>query len=346
MSKKNNTNIFLIGLLFLSVLFFSCDTEYIDKVNAIPGDVIKVPGYTQIETFTFKDSENNAISAAITDENIVVTWSVNTVLPTTIKPEIVLGTEASITPASGAEVAFKDGTVYTVTSKAGTTKKYTLKIDFRQIEPNTWTYAAPETFAKGSLQKLINNAIGGSNNGIENLWLSKENTRVYLVAAADQKTEYTAEIVHLGGALGTSSTTTPFISYGIYYFLPEDMPVGTYDLRVKNGIYTLQNASVENRFKISVIEPASFAVESVGSPVQKQGGETFEVRGGMMNAVTSVIMYNSTAATITYPVEIVSATSYRIVLKVPAGTPAGTFNRMRFYRGTANTLSSFTVTVK
>ncbi|WP_289659993.1 hypothetical protein [Flavobacterium panacagri] len=345
MNKKNNTNIFLIGLLFLSVLFFSCDTEYIDKVNTIPGDVIKVPGYTQIETFTFKDSENNAINAAITDENIIVTWSVNNIQPLTIKPEIVLGTEASISPASGAEVAFKDGTVYTVTSKAGITKKYTLKIDFRQIEPNTWTNTTKETYSKGSMQKLTNNAIGGSTNAIENLWLSLENTRVYLVAAADQKTEYTAEIVHLGGPLGTS-TVTPFINYGIYYFLPEDMPVGTYDLRVKNGIYTLQNASVENRFNITVIEPTSFSVESVGSPVQKQGGETFEVRGAMMNTVTSVIMYNSTASTITYPVEIVSATSYRIVLKVPAGTSAGTFNRMRFYRGTANTLSSFTVTVQ
>ncbi|HEY1195722.1 hypothetical protein [Flavobacterium sp.] len=345
MSKKNNTNIFSVGLLFLSVLFFSCDTEYIDKVNTIPGDVIKVSGYTQIETFSFKDSENNTISAAITDANIIVTLSTNTTIPTTIKPEIVLGTEATISPASGAEIAFKDGTEYTVTSKAGTTKKYTLKIDFRQVEPQTWTYAAPETYTKGSLQRLVNIATGGSTNGVENLWLSLENTRVYLVAATDQKTEYTAEIVHLGGPLGTSATT-PFISYGIYYFLPEDMPVGTYDLRVKNGKYILQNGSVENRFKVSVIDPTLFSAELVGSPVQKQGGDTFEVRGALMNTVTSVIMYNSTAATVTYPVEIVSSSTYKIVLKVPAGTPAGTYNRMRFYRGTANTLTAFTVTVK
>ncbi|KUJ61259.1 hypothetical protein AR687_13810 [Flavobacteriaceae bacterium CRH] len=345
MSKKNNTNIFLIGLLFLSVFFFSCDTEYIDKVNTIPGDVIKVPGYTQIETFTFKDSENNTVSAAITDENIIVTWSVNTALPSTIKPEIVLGTEAVISPASGAEVAFKDGTVYTVTSKAGTTKKYTLKIDFRQIEPNTWTYAAAQTFTKGSLQRLTNSALGGSTNSIDNLWLSVENTRVYLVAAADEKTEYTAEIVHLGGSLGTTSTTA-FSVYGLYYFLPEDMPVGTYDLRVKNGIYTLQNASVENRFKITVTEPTAFSAELVGTLAEKQAGENFEVRGGMMNTVTSVLMYNSTTPTVTYPVEIVSTTLYRGVFKIPSGTPAGTYNRMRFYRGTANTLSQFTVTVK
>lgn len=343
MNKKDKTNLYFIGLLFLSVLFFSCDTEYIDKVNTIPGDVIKVPGYTQIETFTVKDSENNVVSAALTENTIVFTWSTSTPIPATVKPEIVLGTEAVISPASGTEIPFKDGAEYTVTSKAGTTKKYTLKIDFRQQEPKTWTYASSETYRKGTLQRLVNIATGGSNNAIDNLWLSVENTRVYFVAASDQKTEYTAEIAYLGGP---SATLTAFSNYGIYYYLPEDMPLGNYDLRVKNGIYTLQNASVENRFKISVIEPDSFSVDLVGSPAQKQGGETLEVRGGMLNTITSVIMYNSTASTVTYPVEVVSSTAYRAVLKIPAGTPAGTYNRMRFYRGTASTLSSFTVTVK
>ncbi|MDR7211455.1 hypothetical protein [Flavobacterium piscis] len=342
MNKKNNTNIFIIGILFLSVLFFSCDTEYIDKVNTIPGDVIKVPGYTQIESFTVKDTENNAVSAAITEENIIVTWSVNTALPETIKPEIILGTEAVISPASGAEVAFKDGTVYTVTSKAGTTKKYTLKIDFRQQEPRSWTTAAGETYRKGVLQKLTNIGTSGNTSTINNLWMSIENTRVYLVSAADQKTEYTAEI----GYMGSGISGTAYTDYGVYYFLPEDMPLGMYDLRIQNGIYTLQNQSVENRFKINVIEPDSFKAELVGSPVEKQDGETFEVRGGMLNTVTAVEMYSSTAATLIYPLEVVSSTPYRIVLKVPAGTPAGTYNRVRFIRGTANTLTAYTVTVK
>lgn len=342
MNKKNKTNLFAIGILFLSVLFFSCDTDYVDKVNNIPGDVVKVPGYTQIESFTVKDTENNAVSAAITEENIIITWSVNTPLPPTIKPVIVLGTEAVISPASGAEIPFKDGAVYTVTSKAGTTKKYTLKIDFRQKEPRAWTVASGETFRKGTMQKLINIGTSGNTVTINNLWLSAENTRVYLVSAEDQKTEYTAEIAYLGSGV----PGTPFIDYGIYYFLAENTPVGMYDLRIKNGAYILQNQSVENRFKVNVIEPDAFKAELVGSPVQKQGGETFEVRGGMLNTVTAVQMYSSTAATVIYPLEVVSATAYRIVLKVPAGTPAGTYNRVRFIRGAANTLTAYTVTVK
>jgi len=341
MDKSNNTGIFLHTaiLLFLSTLFFSCDTEYNDKINDIPGDVIKVPGYTQIESFTFKDTQNNAVSAALTEENIIVTWSSFMALPETIKPEIVLGTEASISPASGAEVAFKDGTVYTVTSKAGTTKKYTLKIDFRQKQPRAWDVNGGETLAKGFLQKMTSRE--GTTNTINDLWLSLKDTRLYFVSAKDQ-TEYTAEIVYLGNGEGIA----PFLEYGIYYFLPENMPVGMYELRIKNGAYLLQNKNVESRFKTEITEPDYFTTARYGFPVEKQAGETFEVRGGLMNTITAAELYNSTNTALVYPLEIVSLTAYRAVIKIPAGTPAGTYNRLRFKRDNLTSNFSYTVTVK
>jgi hypothetical protein len=340
MNKKNNLNTFLsaIGVLFLSALFFSCDTEYIDKVNTIPGDVIKVSGYTHIESFIIKDTENNAVSAALTTDNIVITWSNYMALPETIKPEIILGTDAVISPASGQEVPFKDGTVYTVTSKAGTKKQFTLKIDIRQKAPKAWNYNGGDILSKGALLKMTNDA---QINAIADLWLDINQTRVYFVSAADQ-TEHTAETVYVG----SGETTGPFNTYGIYYFLPENIPVGTYDMRIKNGAYTLQNASVENRFKIEIIEPLNFSATLYGSPAAKQAGETLEIRGALLNTATSVEMYESTNSSVIYPVEIVSLTPYRAVLKIPAGTPAGTYNRMRFRRGTASTLTAYTVTVK
>ncbi|KFF04126.1 hypothetical protein [Flavobacterium reichenbachii] len=340
MNKKNNLNTFLyaIGALFLSALFFSCDTEYIDKVNSVPGDVIKVSGYTHIESFIIKDTENNAISAALTTDNIVVTWSNYMALPATIKPEIVLGTDAVISPASGQEVPFKDGTVYTVTSKAGTKKQYTLKIDLRQKEPKAWNYNGGDVLSKGALLKMTNDA---QTNAISDLWLNINETRVYFVSATDQ-TEYTAETVYVG----SGETTGPFNTYGIYYFLPENIAVGMYDMRIKNGAYTLQNASVENRFKIEIIEPVNFSATLYGSPATKQIGETLEIRGALLNTTTSVEMYDSSNSAVIYPVEIVSLTPYRAVLKIPAGTPAGIYNRMRFRRGTSSTLTAYTVTVK
>ncbi|KAF2508092.1 hypothetical protein [Flavobacterium foetidum] len=341
MTQKNNFSLLFTGILFLSILFLSCDTEYIDKVNTIPGDVVQVPGYTQIESFTIKDTKDNSISAALTEDNIVVTWSNHLVLPETIKPEIILGTEASISPASGTEVPFKDGTVYTVTSKAGTTKKYTLKIDFRQKEPTAWVGGA-ETLYKGLLQKKINSAIGGTT-AIDNLWLSIKDSRVYFVSATDQK-EYTSEIVFMG----IEASPSIYTQYGVYYFLPENIPPGMYDLRIKNGAYTMQAVNEEGRFKISIEEPTYFSVERYGTPSEKQAGETIEIRGGLLNTLTSAEVYVSTASSVTYPLEIVSLTPYRAVLKIPAGTPAGTYNRIRFRNTLSSSLSvtAYTLTIK
>lgn len=341
MDKSNNNGIFLHTaiLLFLSTFFFSCDTEYVDKINDIPGDVIQVPGYTQIESFTFKDTQNNAISAAVTDDTILITWSSYMALPETIKPDIVLGTEASINPASGAEVPFKDGTSYTVTSKAGTTKKYTLKIDIRQKEPKSWTFESGDFLTKGFIQNMTN--AGSSSTSIDNLWLSLKDTRVYFVAATDQKTEYTAEIVYLG-----TGGTSLFTNYGVYYFLPDNMPLGKYDMRIKNGAYILQNTSVNNRFKVEIAEPDYFSVERYGSPVEKQAGETFEIRGGMLNTITAAVVYNNKTKTVTYPIEIVSLTPYRALLKIPSGIPAGIYDRIKFTTNDGTSILNYTVTVK
>jgi hypothetical protein len=340
MDKSNKTGIFLHRaiLLFLSTLFFSCDTEYVDKINDIPGDVVQVSGYTQIESFTFKDTENNAISGAITDDAIIITWSSYMALPETIKPEIVLGTEATVSPASGTEVPFKDGTLYTVTSKAGTTKKYTIKIDLRQKEPKSWTYNGGDFLYKGFMQNMTNN---GSSNSIDNLWLSLKDTRVYFVAASDKKTEYTAEIVYFGG--GDAGL---FPAYGVYYFLPDNMPAGQYDMRIKNGAYILQNTSVDNRFKVEVAEPDYFSAERYGSPIEKKAGETFEIRGGMMNTISAAVIYNNKAKTLIYPIEIVSLTPYKAVLKVPSGITTGIYDRIRFTTNDGSSVLNYTVTIK
>jgi hypothetical protein len=341
MNKRNTVNLLLCkaATLFSALLFFSCDTEYVDKVNDIPGDVIKVPGYNQIESFIIKDAENNTLSAALTENEIVITWSNYMTLPETIKPTIILGQEALIAPASGTEIPFKDGALFTVTSKAGTKKQYTLKIDLRQKQPRAWTAHHPETLYKGLLQSQVNN---GQTDHIDNLWLSQKETKVYFVAATDQK-EYTAETVYVGKGTGTS----PFLNYGVYYFLPENMPNGKYDLRIKNGAYTLQNSIVENRFKIEIADSPDFNVERYGFPATKNKGETIEVRGSQLNTITAVELFNYEDPNVVYPLEIVNVTSYKAVFKVPANTPPGEYFAMRYKRGNSDPTETYSpVTIK
>jgi hypothetical protein len=83
--------------------------------------------YKQIETFSLKSYAGDTINAVINEGNIVVYWAAETTLPATIRPVIVVSPDATISPASGAEVAFNVNTVYTVTAEDGTTQTYRLK---------------------------------------------------------------------------------------------------------------------------------------------------------------------------------------------------------------------------
>lgn len=74
----------------------------------------------------------------------------------------------------------------------------------------------------------------------------------------------------------------------------------------------------------------------------QQTAETFEVRGSLMNTITAVELYNSTNTALVYPLEIVSFTPYRAVIKIPEGT----YNRVRFKRDSLISNSSHTVTLK
>lgn len=338
MNIKINRLSFKVMLLVAATILFSCETEYIDKVNEIPGDVIQVPGFTHIESFSINEfEEGKPLNAAITENSIVVLWSAYKGRPETISPVITLAEGATILPASGVAVPFVDGTVYTVTSKAGTTKQYTLKIDVRQLEP-TYTTIGSTSYEIGTLQKEINSATGGSG-AIDNLILDTKQTRVYFVSAEDKTTEYDAEVVFMG--LGDS----PYIDYGIYYFLPENMPEGLYDVRIVNGNYLLMNTE-EQRFQSEVKLPANFSVTRYGFPTTKQLEQTVEVRGTLLDQTTSVEIYNNANSEVVYPLEIISVSPYRITLKIPAGTPAGAYNRMKFWRGEESTNSANAITVE
>ncbi|PZR20398.1 MAG: hypothetical protein DI539_10990 [Flavobacterium psychrophilum] len=328
-----------VALIAILSLNASCETDYIDRVNNIPGDVIQVPGYTHIESFSFAGpDEGQTIKAAITENEIIVLWSAYNPLPETITPSIILGDGATIAPVSDTAVPFTNGTVFTVTSEAGTTKEYTLKIDLRQVEP-TYTQIGNSAYVLGDLQKEIN--IGTSGQGaIDNLLLDISQTRVYFVSAADQTTEFDAEVVFMG--LGQ----VPYDNYGIYYFLPDDMPAGMYDIRIQNGKYLIMNPE-GSQFQNEVRLPDAFSVTRYGFPANLSAGQTIEARGAMLDQTTSVEIYNSNNdPVITYPLEIVSVSPYRITLKVPAGTPAGSYNRMRFHRGEESTLTANAITVQ
>lgn len=86
----------------------------------------KLP-YNNIESFVLMGYAGDSINATINNGNIIVYWAAETTMPVTIRPNIVISADATISPASGTEVPFNTETIYTVTAQDGTKQTFRLK---------------------------------------------------------------------------------------------------------------------------------------------------------------------------------------------------------------------------
>jgi len=101
-------------LLLAGTFFISCKKEYVDYP------------YNTIEKFVVTDNTKAAIEASITESKIIVYWPPQQAVPDSITPVITVSDRATISPASGTKVAFKQTTIYTITAQDGGTRKFTL----------------------------------------------------------------------------------------------------------------------------------------------------------------------------------------------------------------------------
>lgn len=115
---------FFVPVLMLLV---SCTkTEY---------ETIKRP-YNAITKFSVAGYGNlDSVDAAIFGNEIRIYWNSDSPLPTLIKPTIHVSDGATVSPASGSEVAFTENTTYTVTAEDGTMRTYKLKPIVNQPSP-------------------------------------------------------------------------------------------------------------------------------------------------------------------------------------------------------------------
>lgn len=308
-------------------LMTSCDTEY--NTTYVSGDAL-------IKSFTvqaFEDQE--PIQAAIVDDTIKILWVSYHNMPQTISPAIVLADKAVVSPKTAVEIPFKTGEKYTVTSEAGTTKQYVLQVDFRQPQPKTFGLGS-----SGNLGGWTSVNGGGGSIGTDNLWFNLEQTRVYLVSAEDQTTEYDCDIVYFGKGTGVS----PFQTYGIYFHLPTNMPEGKYDVRIKNGEYILRQTLESNWFNYTVTESTVLRISTFTKIFNVKAGNTFSIRGTKLDTGSNIFTSVGNTGT-RYPLEIVSRTAYAATFKIPAGTPPGAYNRIFFIEDSKETLQTITLNV-
>lgn len=339
---KKYSSICLIPLITLLLLFTaSCESEYITVYKDIPGDTLYQSGDAFIKNFTVQAyDDQQPVKAAIVNDTIKLLWVSYHTIPQTIKPQINVADKARISPASGEEVPFEDGVKYTVTSEAGTLKEYILKIDFRQPEPKSFRFAMEgSTYNIGSTQKIL-----VSHDEFDDLWFNMDHTRAYFVSAEDRKTEYDCEIAYFG----PGTYTQPFVNYGMYFYIPVDMPPGKYDFRIKNGEYLLRDKDESMHFNVDITDdPDYLQVSTFDAYKTMAAGSTFTVRGVNLHMpVTSVVIAkNNSSSAVHYPLEIITRSRYSATFKLPSQIPADTYNNMIFFNGNIRKNSGYRITV-
>ena len=306
-------------IILLAACVVSCRKEYVDKINTIAGDTVYISGMNYIKSFEVKEySADTALKASITADSIIIYWpSYSRETPDSITPIITLPDSATIAPASGKKVAFKTGTIYTVTSAAGTIKKYTLKVSQQSAVP--WFYYNVASITLGDFVSL---------NG-DQFWQDTSQTKVYLVSA-------TTGIVYPTELFSVAITGPRFI-------VPLNVPTnGMYDIKVVNGGYTLYNATEVRRNAISVVYPTTPTINAAGLPSKLSRGSVFTVRGTLLSNVVSASLYANSVYT---PVDVVSAALDKVVLKIPVGMAMGTYNRVRVVTADAITKNLLGVSI-
>jgi hypothetical protein len=309
------------GLVLFVLSFISCRKEYVDKINTIAGDTMYISGMNYIKSFEVKEySPDTILKAGITTDTIVVYWpSYSRPLPDSIAPIITLPDSAIVSPASGKRVAFKTGITYTVTSAAGASKKYTLKVN--QQSPVPWFYYNPASITLGDVITLAG----------DQFWQDTSQTKVYLVSARSG-IAYQAELFSV-------AITGP------RFIVPLNVPTdGLYDIKVVNGAYTVYNATEAKRNAISLVYPTVVNLNAAGLPSKLSRGNTFTVRGTLLSNVVSASLYANGVYT---PVDVVSAAVDKVLLGVPAGMPLGTYTRLRVVTadGITKALAGIAITV-
>lgn len=293
-------------LLIFSLFSISCRKTYIEKFNIVPGDTVTVSGYNHIKSFTVHEfSADTPISATITNDSIIVYWPSYRNAPATIKPEISVPEKTVISPATGTEIPFVEGTKFTVTAESGQKKVYNLRIDYSQPKP--WFRMSAASFTVGNPVTL---------NGD---WYLQDfsKTKIYLVSA-ETKVEYEAELI----------TFTP----NPVFITPLNAPVsGFYNLKVVNGKHTIYSSDPTGIDKLTLNVNPTKRIHSIGTAtapfIVKAGGQ-FTIRGYDIAATSSAQMGVSTTRNPT-ALEIVTTAIDRVTFKVPVGTPAALYRGMR-----------------
>jgi hypothetical protein len=277
------SNFYLLILLVVTLILPSCKKEYPD----LP--------YNFIEQFTIKDAAGNDLKASVEGNNIILYYPPFQIVPDSITPAITVSEGATVEPASGSKVPFKDGTTFQVKAADGNIKSYTLKALVNQPTPSV------EVFDTQLDMVLVIVA--------EYLLPDTTQTRLFLIDTQNKETRMQA------------ATFTEFSASRIVAPIPAGIDTGLYLVKVISGTQHIVKGPIK-------IDRPSLQADLPQGTV-KRGGELI-----LVNTNNSLKYYRndiSQKAQINYGrrdfVDAdVTVTNTEIKIKVPANYPSATIS--------------------
>lgn len=285
----------LMILLFLLV-FTSCKKEYQDSP------------YAEMINFSIKDAKGEILKAGLENQEIILYWPPEQAVPEFITPSITLAEGATVLPASGTKVPFRNGEVFRVKAKNGNTTTYKLKLKINAIIPyisnvNFMKFKTKIFLTKGSPVSIIGDYFGTDAKLI----------KLYLIGKDDKETQ-----------VEPVSVNPISIS-----FIPDGTP-GLYK-RIKLVSQEL-TAIYEQEFELipEQVLPALTTL-SFGQPRTLKHGDEIEVKGGMNLAVVDRVIFYNNATGGEYDLIIKEKRADGWILQIPPTLPPGVYNDLYFF---------------
>lgn len=267
--------------------------------------------YKSITGFTFTE-KTEQISAAITEDSIIIYWPSWENIPANIKPQISVSEHASISPASGETVDLKTGVAYTVRAEDGTTKKYYIKLVLNQ--PEIWIN--PD--ANISISKGGERAFEIEAYVFRHIIPDAGKTKFF--AIEDNGTEHALNISFPESYPGFPGKLVVKVDLA-----GSDLPVGAYKLKITSGARTV----ITQQKQMAVLHSGFPKADTKEGPVTLKRGETITFTGtdfvDMQDAVILTYKPDWSEEAIA-KLEYVSHTATAAVYRVPMDFPLGTYS--------------------
>lgn len=295
-----------LAAMLLSVIILlsiSCKKVYTDIFQTVYTDTVQIQAYNHIVSFVIYDTVNkDTLQASLTADSIIVYWPIWKTRPEKIAPHVTLPAKATISPALGDSVLFKNDITYTVTAQSGLQKMYTLKI-IEQQQP--FYFRNNGTSYKLGATMYLNG----------DYFMRGLNTRIFL-----------EEI----GGTGQFELSNPQLSIGLDQVtatIPTTVDTALYRVKLVHGTLSAYDSEHDT---IQVGYSAPTLTKFTATRTVKRG-ETFTVTGSNIALIDaeSVVTYDGALGVDApkYPLIVESYTLTSITFKVPETTPAGNYSR-------------------